>query len=130
MIMYYPNNIKSCTLSAIHFIYVKWEPHWCCLTPFPTTFQLYRGGQFYWWRKQEDPEKTTDLSQVTDKIYHIMLFSNSSTLIAIFTLLSVWIWGCRGHDRVVVGFTTTSEYLHKLYIKQGFLYNCKNKLHP
>jgi hypothetical protein len=29
-------------------------------------FQLYRGGQFYWWRKAKYPEKTTDLSQVTD----------------------------------------------------------------
>jgi hypothetical protein len=41
-----------------------------CLMPLSAIFQLYHGNQFYWWRKPEYPERTTDPGQATGKRYH------------------------------------------------------------
>jgi hypothetical protein len=69
------------------------------LTPLSTICQLYRGCQFYWRRKPEYPEKTINLSQVTDKLYLLCrthechLIRRSSCLILFFYCYWIW-WNC------------------------------------
>jgi hypothetical protein len=58
--------VRQCDIGFfLHFI--RLELGLWYVTPLSTILQLYRGGQFYWWRKPEYLEKTTDQSQVTDK---------------------------------------------------------------
>ena len=112
---------STCTPRAVVrlvniFIFLTYCGDLWCSMPFFNNISVI--SQFYWWRKPENPEQTTNLPEVSDKLYHIMLYRlrltwvgfKLTTLVVIST--NCIIGSCKSNYHMIT--TTTAPVLHMI----------------
>ena len=96
---------------------------WWCFSATFTNISVILWRSVYWWRKPENPENTTDLSQVTDKLYHIMLYTSPWSRFELTTSVVIgtdYIGSCKTNYHTITA--TTAPWLLRIISQRRSLY--------